>query len=274
MQPLMEPAQSPGPPNGPPSSAANTSGLVFEARLVHAEPGRRVVEASAWRRGECLGRCLGEGEEAEAAEDRALARLHHSLANQPVPAEPTRASTLVRRPPSATPAAPAPAVQTAAAPPQPDHQGPEHQPPPPEPNAPPVGAEPPTDPEDWSDELAELDVQLQRLGWDRSQEGRYLERAFGHPSRSRLTAYADLLAYLKSLRALSQGSQPEQAPVPLRRRDLLSQSDQLLSQLGWDAGRGRGLLEQHFQLSSRQQLSDEQLLHFNMLLEGELINAG
>ena len=40
-----------------------------------------------------------------------------------------------------------------------------------------------------------------------------------------------------------------------------------------DAGQGRTLLEQQFQLSSRQQLSDEQLLHFNMLLESEWISA-
>jgi hypothetical protein len=54
----------------------------------------------------------------------------------------------------------------------------------------------------------------------------------------------------------------------------LQQSDQLLQTLRWDAAQGRELLEQHFQLSSRQQLSDEQLLQFNMLLEGELIQSG
>jgi len=59
--------------------------------------------------------------------------------------------------------------------------------------------------------------------------------------------------------------------VPLRRRDLLEQCDQLLQQLHWDAARGRTLLEQEFQLSSRQQLSDEQLLQFNMLLESALL---
>jgi hypothetical protein len=62
--------------------------------------------------------------------------------------------------------------------------------------------------------------------------------------------------------------------VPLRRSDLLQQSDKLLQSLRWDAVQGRELLEQHFQLSSRQQLNDEQLLQFNMLLEGELIAEG
>ena len=129
------------------------------------------------------------------------------------------------------------------------------------------------DPEDWSSELAGLDLQLQRLGWSREEEGIYLERAFHHPSRNRLTSYVDLVAYLKALEVLSPGANPGNAPVPLRRKDLLSQCDQLLGKLQWDASRGRSYLEQHFNLSSRQQLNDTQLLQFNMLLEGELMGA-
>ena len=130
---------------------------------------------------------------------------------------------------------------------------------------------PAEDPEDWSSELARLDLQLQRLGWSRDQEGLYLERAFGHPSRNRLTHYGDLLAYLTMLESLAPGADPGSASVPLRRRDLLAQCDQLLGQLQWDASTGRAFLEQHFALTSRQQLSDSQLLQFNMLLEGELM---
>jgi hypothetical protein len=111
------------------------------------------------------------------------------------------------------------------------------------------------------------------LGWTRDEEAIYLERAFHHPSRNRLTSYVDLVAYLKALEALSPGANPGNAPVPLRRRDLLSQCDQLLGQLQWDASRGRSYLEQHFSLSSRQQLNDTQLLQFNMLLEGELMGV-
>ncbi len=145
------------------------------------------------------------------------------------------------------------------------------------PTAEPVTAEPvtepPPDPDDWSSELAQLDLELRRIGWQREQEGPYLERAFGHPSRSRLTSYSDLLAYLQALQNLPPGSDPTTAAIPLRRRDLLSQCDQLLGQLGWSAAQGRQFLERHFQLSSRQQLSDSQLLQFNMLLESELIGV-
>ncbi|MFM2080896.1 MAG: hypothetical protein RLZZ219_1578 [Cyanobacteriota bacterium] len=279
---------------------ATTAEPILEARLVHAEAGRRVVEVSAWRSGSCLGRSLGEGADAEAAEERAILRLRQRLEAAAPPLQPAAAvAPPQRRPvPPPTPGVGAAATQregngpvpsaagpqeradtVAAAAPSPAGRGPHG----PAPTLPPASGQPPgqavppeepaPDPEDWSEELAELDVQLQRLGWDRAQESTYLQRAFGHPSRSRLTAFTDLVAYLRALRSLGNGSRAESAAVPLRRRDLLSQSEQLLGRLGWDAARGRALLEETFRLSSRQQLSDEQLLQFNMLLESELMRV-
>lgn len=119
-----------------------------------------------------------------------------------------------------------------------------------------------------------MDLQLRRLGWGREQESTYLQRAFGHPSRSRLTRYSDLRAYLVALEGLESGSDPVVATVPLRRSELLAQGDALLVQLGWSADQGRALLERELNRVSRQQLSDVQLLQFNMLLEGELLAAG
>lgn len=136
-----------------------------------------------------------------------------------------------------------------------------------------AAAEQAADPEDWSDELAALEVQLQRLGWQREQESIYLQRAYGHPSRSRLTSYGDLVAYLNAVRQFEAPADPADVAVPIRRGDLLAQSDELLAQLGWDAAKGRAALEHHFERSSRQQLNDEDLLRFNMILEGELITG-
>lgn len=116
-----------------------------------------------------------------------------------------------------------------------------------------------------------MDLELRRLGWKRDEEGTYLQRAFGHPSRSRLTRYSDLRAYLSALEALQIGSDPALAAVPLRRSELLAQGDSLLARLGWSAEQGRAFLERELSRISRQQLSDVQLLQFNMLLEGELL---
>jgi hypothetical protein len=143
-----------------------------------------------------------------------------------------------------------------------------------EPGAAEPAAEPPADPEDWSSELLHLDRELQRLQWGRAEEEVYLQRAFGHPSRNRLTSYADLLAYLRAIEALGSPADPATAAVPMRRQDLLSQCDALLRQLGWPRERARQFLERQLQVSSRQQLSDQDLLQFNLLLEGELLAAG
>ena len=81
------------------------------------------------------------------------------------------------------------------------------------------------------------------------------------------------MAYLRQLRQLQPGEKPEQAMVPLRRADLISQGDQMLRDLGWSGEQARSFLQQHLNAKSRQQLSDEQLLQFNMLLEEQKIKA-
>jgi hypothetical protein len=261
--------------------------MQLEAQLVHAEPGKRVVQVRALAKDQCLGSALGEAPTAEEAEDRASTRLLARLATQPepIPQPPTKPQS--QAPSSKPDQVHRPAVIPAVIPIQAPAPEPTPEPVPApaaapndtEPKLPPFQkVEPPSEeqegePEDWSSELAGLDLQLQRLGWTRDEEGIYLERAFSHPSRNRLTSYVDLVAYLRALEALSPGANPGNAPVPLRRKDLLSQCDQLLGQLQWDASRGRSFLEKHFNLSSRQQLNDTQLLQFNMLLEGELMGV-
>lgn len=226
--------------------------LQYSVQLLHAETGNRVVLVQISRAGQVIEAALGEASTAEAAEDRARKRL---AGHFPVAAPTTASLSSASKVASATPQVqPKPQAERPAA----------ASPPPAE-----AIEEPPADPEDWSSELARLDLQLQRLGWDREQEAVYLERVFGHPNRNRLTSYGDLLAYMQALEGFSEGSDPASAPPPLRRTELLGQCEELLSQLQWDPSQGRAFLEQHFGLASRQLLSDSQLLQFNMLLESE-----
>jgi len=273
--------------------------IQFQVRLVHAESGNRVVEVTALRGTTPLGSALGEAAHAEEAEQRALERLLNRLgpleepraANTPIPAGADPPLHLPAHPPAhrpgpapvPTPVTP-PAAEAPASGPGPKlpatalQRPPVSVPAPPGPAAAkptppaPSAAAPPADPEDWSSELARLDLELRRLGWSRDHEADYLHRAFGHPSRSRLTTYADLKAYLAALEGLPPGAEPASSPVPLRRRDLLNQSDQLLLALGWNGEQGRRFLEQQLGVGSRQLLADSQLLHFNMLLESELLD--
>lgn len=258
--------------------------MELHARLVHAEHGLRVVEVRASRGERSLGSALAEAATAQEAEELAIARLLRRLEHQGgadgmtgpgADGAGSQPSAVRRRPgPVAAPASPEPPppepTTTRSAPSHPQQAGAE----PLQPDVGPPGdpqEEPPADPEDWSQELTAIDLQLRRLGWTREQEGVYLQRAFGHPSRSRLTRYSDVRAYLLALEALERGSDPAVAAVPLRRSELLAQGDALLAQLGWSAEQGRAFLERELQRISRQQLSDVQLLEFNMLLEGELL---
>ncbi|MFM7361572.1 MAG: hypothetical protein ACKO25_07070, partial [Cyanobium sp.] len=246
-----------------------------QARLVHAEPGRRVVRVSAHQGDRRLGSALGEAADAEQAEERATARLLARLVAAPAAATVPAVAPPTRQASTPTPSQPSP-PQTSplqpAKPERPEPEQPEAEPEPAEVEL--MALEPPPDPDDWSDELARIDLQCQRLGWNREQEGMYLERAFGHASRSRLTSWADLQAFLRALEGFAPGLDPASAPVPLRRADLLSQCDALLAQLGWGTGQARSFLEQQLGLSTRSQLSDAQLLQFNLLLESELLGRG
>ena len=262
------------------------------SQLCHVSSDRCVVLVEAHEGTTPLGSALGEGRSVSEAEDQALERLRARLGtSEPAKTEePTPTTSLIsienlvepggskqlkpiRRvaPPEITESMepkqvmkpqqkqPAPVADAAEI----MERGADPQPP----------SESPFDPEDWSEELTAIDLELQRVGWDRDSEKIYLERAFGHASRHRLTRFSDLVAYLKRLRDLPAGSDPQHAEIPLRRSDLVAQGDEILKRLQWNQQQAKDFLNQHIQASSRQQLSDEQLLSFNIMLEEQLLNS-
>ena len=245
------------------AAAPQSPAPATQVELLHADGQRVIVRVSRSLKGVTIA-ALGEAAGAEEAEDRARQRLQQRLNAAPPPAINQVPAPAVAR---AAAAAVAEAPQQSAAPaetllpPLPDlSPGPPAE----------LPLEPSPEPDDWSEELTAVDMEMQRLGWDRDQEGLFLERAFGHPSRSRLVTYADLVAHLKALRLLEPAADPATAALPLRRPDLLGHSDSLLEQLHWGPAEGRAFLEEHFSLASRQQLSDDQLWRFNQLLQERL----
>ena len=234
-----------------------------QAQLCHHNDQRCIVRVEAFEGDTSLGSALGEAPTANEAEDQAIARLLQRLGTPKATA--ASGKELVRRngqegDRTAQKATPVSEPQTPPAinPPEQDTQ---------------TSAvnEAPTDPDDWSEELTAIDLELQRIGWDRANESIYLERAFGHSSRHRLTRFSDLVAYLKRLRELPASSDAQTAAIPLRRSDLVNQCDEILKRLNWEQQQAREFLQNNFQVGSRQQLSDEQLLGFNMLLEEQLL---
>jgi len=271
-----------------------------QAKLCHFDQARCVVLVEGFEGDRSLGSALAEGSTVMEAEDLAISRLQHRCAGTTSDTEDlakraklsnesereSKGHPAIRKPPvvrqPSTPEEDAQHNVLATTPGMPtkghDSTGGVLRPSPTAKRTPAVDttsplppSEAPTDPDDWSEELTAIDLELQRIGWDREKERIYLERAFGHGSRHRLTRFNDLVAYLKRLRELPQGSDPQQTSVPLRRSDLVKQSDEILQRLNWQQEQAREFLNQNFQATSRQQLSDEQLLTFNMLLEEQLV---
>ena len=247
--------------------------MQIRAELCHVDTLRCIVRVEVWHEGAVQGSALGEAATAEEAEERALQRLNSRLElssppqpqpssrrpqteliaqpEQPAPVErPRKVEQVESTAASATPATPQVAIQAAGD----------------------VPSETPTDPDDWSDELTAIDMEIRRIGWTREQEQEYLTRAFGLGSRHKLTRYADLVAYLRQLKLIQANDDASTAPAPIRRGDLLQQGDSMLKQLGWSSEQARAFLQQQLGSTSRQQLSDEQLLQFNMLLEEQTIS--
>ncbi|WP_461556874.1 hypothetical protein [Synechococcus sp.] len=220
--------------------------LFTQVDVLHADAEKVVVRVSCINAG-VVAAALGEAAGAEEAEDRALARLQQRLAQAPRQSQIPAPVQRINQEPISQP------FQEATK----------------EPVNEPI-QEPIQEPEDWSDELTAVELELQRLGWDRHQEGIYLERAFALASRNRLVNYADLVIYLKALRTLEPPCSAATAAIPLLRAAMLKASDQLLGQLQWGAEEGRAFLVEHFGHSSRLQLSDDQLQQFNGLLQKQL----
>ena len=244
--------------------------MQIRAELCHVDTLRCIVRVEAWHDDDLQGSALGEAATAEDAEERALTRLNTRLqlkqelqVHQGTLRRQSRASTKDEQPAlgkdpntraeSAPGAATSPTTQR-------------------RPVAEDVPSETPTDPDDWSEELTAIDMEIRRIGWSREQEQAYLTRAFGLGSRHKLTRYADLLAYLRQLKLIQANEDVSTAPAPIRRGELLNQGDLMLKQLCWTSDQARAFLQQHLGATSRQQLKDEQLLKFNMLLEEQTMN--
>ena len=246
--------------------------MQIRAELCHVDTLRCIVRVEAWHDGALQGSALGEAATAEDAEERALQRLNGRLESsstaRPGPSHRRPEAKVIAQPEQPAPVerprkleqAESTAASSTAAAPQVAIPVSEDAP-----------SETPTDPDDWSDELTAIDMEIRRIGWTREQEQEYLTRAFGLGSRHKLTRYADLVAYLRQLKLIQANDDATTAPAPIRRGDLLNQSDAMLKQLEWSSDQARAFLHQHLGSTSRQQLSDEELLQFNMLLEEQTL---
>ncbi len=127
-------------------------------------------------------------------------------------------------------------------------------------------------PENWSEELAVIENEIARIGWSRTDEDSFLLKHFEVRSRSRITDYTQLLDYLNKLRDINPQNESKEHEE-IKRNILLTESDKLITQLNWTKDRSRVFLKTSFQVISRQKLNLGQLQRFNSLLKEELTKA-
>ncbi len=239
----------------------------FQSELCHIEDKRVVVRVTAWNGNTLIESSLGEAGTAEVAEDRAIERLKKRLGLISKNTEGTQPEIKMSTNQSGINTSKVPVRQVKKSDPL------EHATEDKKENK--KGEEISTNkvPVDWSDELAEIDFEINRIGWDRSQEIIYLKRCLGYSNRNKIINYTELKLFISLLKNIEQGIEPTKAIIPDQRTKLMNQCDQLLTELGWDTEQAISELESQMKVKSRTILSDEDLLKFNMHLEQNIIES-
>ena len=206
----------------------------IESKLCHLSENKAVVLVKAWLNNKSLGSALAEGSTVEVAEDKAILRLNKrisSLTNNVASIKSINEET----------------IKT------------------------PLKVELPksekiennninNEPSDWSMELTAIDSEIKRLNWSRDDEINFLEKTFGYNNRNKITNYSEIVNYLSLLKKTDN-----QNPSKVFNENintLIKESDIILRDLSWDHLQGREYLQKEFNVSTRKELSEKQLISF------------
>tara|TARA_Y100001968_G_scaffold45850_2_gene35938 strand:- start:29 stop:748 length:720 start_codon:yes stop_codon:yes gene_type:complete len=124
------------------------------------------------------------------------------------------------------------------------------------------------EPEDWSKELIDIDIELKRLCWSKQDEQTYIKELYGYTSRNKITNFIELKVLLMNLKSLKNGSMPKSSIESTDQ--IISKSNILMNKLNWDSQKGREIISNRFNVSSRNDLTKFQLLEFLMILTENL----
>ncbi len=116
------------------------------------------------------------------------------------------------------------------------------------------------EPSDWSNELTAIDLELDRLNWSRDDEMNFLKQKFGYNNRNKITKYDDIIKYLNFLKTIDFESSNNKKMAIIK--SLIEESDNLLIDLSWDHKQGREYLQREFNVSTRTDLDENQLISF------------
>ena len=116
------------------------------------------------------------------------------------------------------------------------------------------------EPSDWSNELIAIDSEIKRLNWSRDDEMKFLKSTFGFNNRAKITKYNELVKYLNILKDIDNSNLTKTSTNNMN--ILIEESDNILRDLSWDKKQGREYLQKHFNVSTRYELGEEQLISF------------
>ena len=214
----------------------------IESKLCHISENKAVVQVNGWLNDRNLGSALAEGATVEVAEDKAISRL-----NERIKAITKDVSSI--------------------------NTNNEHK------TKTPLRIELPNsdkielpkrekvadininyEPNDWSSELTAIDAEIERLKWSRDDEINFLEKTLGYNNRNKITSYADIVKYLSLLKKTDIPNQFKVKNGNLN--TLIEESDIILRDLSWDNNQGREFLQKEFNVLTRKELSETQLVSF------------
>ena len=206
----------------------------IESKLCHVSENKAIVKVSGWVNDQNLGSALAEGLSVEDAEDKAISRLHERLNTKTTIEQGLKSinEDLISTPLRVELPNSKKIEKTNIS----------------------------QEPCDWSDELTAIDAEIVRLKWSRDDEINFLEKTFGYNNRSKITNYNDIVKYLNLLKKIDKPTHSQFVAGNIN--TLIKESDNILRDLSWDHMQGREYLLREFNVSTRKELNEEQLLLF------------
>ena len=202
----------------------------IESELCHISENKAVVKVNGWLNQQKLGSALAEASTVELAEDKAISRLNKRLNiinnennNDEIK---EKGKVKIELPKSEN-------LVT-------DNKNKE--------------------PSDWSNELTAIDSEIKRLNWSRDDERKFLESNLGYNNRNKITKYDELLNYLSILKKTDNLDLNKSNRINID--SMIEESDIILRDLSWNNKQGREYLEKEFNVSTRKELSENQLKLF------------
>tara|TARA_B100001250_G_scaffold359056_1_gene335734 strand:+ start:1951 stop:2604 length:654 start_codon:yes stop_codon:yes gene_type:complete len=206
----------------------------IESKLCHISENKAVVQVSGWLNEKMLGSALAEGPTVELAEEKAISRLDKRIKSltdndtriNPINEDRIKTPLKVELPKSEK-------IDK-------------------------VNIN--NEPNDWSNELTAIDSEIERLKWSREDEINFLEKSLGYNNRNKITNYNDIVIYLGLLKKIDRPSKNNEFKGNIN--TLIEESDNILKDLSWNHIRGREFLQKEFNVSTRKELNEEQLISF------------